>query len=102
MHSILSNVEVYKNDQQIYIPNGLYAHKAHLSNNFKGAISEYKGLLHYKAYDCEGNPDDAMDNPLEDPFFSRRMKMSSKPSCCMVTGCRFFHRSRAIVPDHES
>ena len=42
MHSIISNVEVYINNQQIYNSNGLYAHKSYISNNFKTAISEYK------------------------------------------------------------
>ena len=46
MHSIFSNVEVYINNQQIYNSNGLYAHKFYVSNNFKAAISEYKGVLH--------------------------------------------------------
>ena len=46
LHSIFSNVEVYINNQQIYNSNGLYAHKSYISNKFKGAISEYKGLLH--------------------------------------------------------
>ena len=49
MHSIFSNMEVYINNQQIYNANGLYAHKSYISNNFKTAISEYKGVLH-----CEG------------------------------------------------
>ena len=40
--SIFSNVEVYINNQQIYNSNGLYAHKSYISNNFKGAITEYK------------------------------------------------------------
>ena len=42
LHSIFSNVEVDINNQQIYNSNGLYAHKSHISNNFTGAISEYK------------------------------------------------------------
>ena len=42
LHSIFSNVEVYINNQQIYNFSGLYAHKSYISNNFKGAISEYK------------------------------------------------------------
>ena len=37
MHSIFSNVEVYINNQQIYISNGLHAHKSYISNNFKAA-----------------------------------------------------------------
>ena len=39
LHSILSIVEVYINNQQNYSSNGLYAQKAYISNNFKGAIS---------------------------------------------------------------
>ena len=50
-YSIFSNVEVYINNQQIYKSNGLYAHKSYISNNFKGATSEYKGNLHCEGYD---------------------------------------------------
>ena len=46
LHSMSSNVGVYINNQQLYNSNGLYAHKSHISNNFKGAISNYKGVLH--------------------------------------------------------
>ena len=49
MHSIFSNVEVYNNKQRIYNSNGLYTHKSYISNNFRAAKSEYKGVLH-----CEG------------------------------------------------
>ena len=35
LHSIVSNVEVYINNQQIYNSNGLYARKSYISNNFK-------------------------------------------------------------------
>ena len=44
MHSIFSNVEVYINSQQIFNSNGLYADKSYNSNNFKGTVSEYKGV----------------------------------------------------------
>ena len=76
MHSIFSNVEVYINNQQIYNSNGLYAHKSYLSNKFKAAISEYKGVLHCEGYDYEQDPED-FNNPLPDPFFTRRMKLLS-------------------------
>ena len=46
LHSIFPNFEVYVNNQQFYKSNGLCAHKSYISNNFKGAISEYKGVLH--------------------------------------------------------
>ena len=58
MHSVFSNVEVYINNQQIYNPNGLYAHKSYISNNFKGAITEYMGILHCEVYDYEQDPED--------------------------------------------
>ena len=102
MHSIFSNVEVYMNNQQIYNSNGLYAHKSYISNSFKGAISEYKGVLHCEGYDFEANPEDAMDNPLEDPFFSRRMKMFSRPDGFMLygkLGVDFFTTSELLYPN---
>ena len=67
MHSIFSNVEVYINNQQIYNSNGLYAHKSYISNNFKAAISEYKGVLHCEGYDYEQDPE-VIANPLPHPF----------------------------------
>ena len=67
MHSIFSNVEVYINNQQIYNSNGLYAHKSYISNKFKAAISEYKGVLNCEGYNYEQDPED-ISNPLPDPF----------------------------------
>ena len=51
LDSIFSNVEVDINNQQIYNSNGLYAQKSYISNNFKAAISEHRGVLHCKGYD---------------------------------------------------
>ena len=51
--SLFSNVEVYINIQQIYISNGLYSNNSYNYNNFKGAISEYKGVFHCEGYDYE-------------------------------------------------
>ena len=68
MHSIFSNVELYLNNQQIYNSNGLYAHKSYISNNFKAAISEYKGVLHCEGYDYEQDPED-ISNPLPHLFY---------------------------------
>ena len=62
MHSTFSNVEVYINNQQNYNSNGLYAHKSYISNNFKAAITEYKGVLHCEGYDYEQDPED-ISNP---------------------------------------
>ena len=58
IHSTFSNVEVYINNHQIYSSNGLYAQKSYNSNNFKAAISEYKGILHCEGYDYEQDPED--------------------------------------------
>ena len=59
LHSIFSNGEVYINNQQIYNSSGLYVHNSYFSNNFKGAISEYKGVLHCEGYDYEKFPDES-------------------------------------------
>ena len=83
MHSIFSNVELYINNQQIYNSNGLYAHKSYISNNFKAAISEYKEVLHCEGYDYEQDPE-YIANPLPDPFFTRRMKLQSRPDGFML------------------
>ena len=91
LHSIFSNVEVYINNQQIYNFNGLYAHKSYIANNFKGAISEYKGVLHCKAYDYEEFPDEIMETPLSEPFFTSRMKMVSRPDGFLLYGKLFLH-----------
>ena len=99
MHSIFSNVEVCINNQQIYNSNGFYAHKSHISTKFEGAISEYKGVLYWDGYDFEANPEDAMDNPLEDPFLSRRMKLFSRPDGFMLygkVGVNFFTTSELL------
>ena len=86
LHSIFSNVEMYINNQQIYNCKGLYAHKSYISNNFKGAISEYNGVLHCEGYDYEEFPDEIKEAPLSEPFFTRRMKMLSRPEGFMLYG----------------
>ena len=86
LHSIFSNVEMYINNQQIYNSNGLFAHKSYISNNFKGSISEYKGVLHCEGYDYEEFLDEIMEAPFCEPFFTRRMKMPSTPDGFMLFG----------------
>ena len=101
MHSIFSNVEVYINNQQIYNSNGLYAHKSYISNNFKAAISEYKGVLHCEGYDYEQDPEDIA-NPLPEPFFTRRMNLLSRPDGVMLygkLGIDFFSTSEVPHPN---
>ena len=101
MLSIFSNVEVYVNSQQIYNSNGLYAHKSYISNNFKAAISEYKGVLHCEVYDCEQDLE-VISNPLPEPFFTRRMKLLSKSDGFMFygkLGIDFFSTSELLYPN---
>ena len=83
MDSINSNVEMYINNHQIYNSNGLYAHKSYFSNNFKAAISEDKGVLHCEGSDYEQDPED-VSQPLPEPFFTRRMKLLSRPDGFML------------------
>ena len=100
MHSIFSNVEVHINSQQIYNSNGLYAHKSYISNNFKAAFSEYKGVLHCEAYDYEQDPE-VISNPLPDPIFTRRMKLLSRPDGFMLygkLGIDFLSTSELLYP----
>ena len=105
LQSILSNVEVYIESQQIYNSYGLYAHKSYISNNFKGAISEYKGVLHCEGYDYEEFPDEILEAPLSEPFFTRRMNMLSTPDGFMLygkLGVDLFSTSELLYPNMKS
>ena len=100
MHSIFSNLEVYIKNQQIYISNGLYAHKSYISNNFKPAIFEYKIVLHCGSYYSEQDSED-FTNPLQNMFFTRTMKLLSKPDGSMLygkLGIDFFSTSELLYP----
>ena len=59
-------------------------------------------MLHCEKYDFEANPEDAMNNPLEDPYFSRRRKMFSRPDGFMLygeLGVNFFTTSQLLYPN---
>ena len=100
LHSIFSNVEVYINNQQFYNYNGLHAHKSYISNNLKGAISGYNGVLHCKGYDYEEFPDEIMEAPLSEPFFTRRMKMLADGFMLYgKLGVDFFSTSELLYPN---
>ena len=102
LYSMFSNVEVYINNQQIYNSNGLYGHKSHISNNFKGTISEYKGVLHCEGNDYEEFPDEIMEAPLSERFFTRRMKLLIRPDGFMLygkLGMDFFSTSEFLYPN---
>ena len=92
---------MYINIQQIYNSNGFYAQESYISNNFKAANSEYKGVLHCEGYDYEQDPEDFA-NPLLDPFFTRRMKLLSRPDGFMLYDklrFDFFSTSELIYPN---
>ena len=86
LHSFFSNVEVYINNQHLYNSNWLYAHKSYISNNFRGAISEYKGVLHCEGYGYEELPDEIMKRLCLNFFSQGEGKCLADPmaSCCMV------------------
>ena len=54
-------------------------------NNFKGAITEYKGVLPCEGYDYEQDPED-ITNPLPDPFSTKRMKLLNRPDVFLLYG----------------
>ena len=96
---------MYINNQQIYNSNGLYAHKSCFSNNFKGAISEYKGVLHCEGYNDEEFPDEKMEASLSEPLFTRRMKMLSRPDGFKLygkLGVDFFSNSELLYPNMKN
>ena len=102
LHSIFSSFEVNINNQQIYNCNRFSAHKFYISNNFKGAISEYTGVLHCEGYDFEEFPDEIMEAPLSETFFTWRMKMLSRPDGFMLygeLGVDFFSTSKLLYPN---
>ena len=94
-------MEVYINNQQIYNSNGLYAYKSYISNNFEAAISEHKGVLPCEGFDYEQDLEDIA-NSLPDPFFTRRMKLLSRPDGFMLygkLGIDFFSTSELLYPN---
>ena len=80
----------------------MYAHKSYVSNNFKGAISEYKTVLHCKRYDYEEFFDETMEAPFSELFFTKRMKTFSRPdgfSLYGKLGVNFFSVSELLHPN---
>ena len=82
LHSIFCNNELYINNHEIYTSNGLYAHKSHIYNIFKNKLADNNGVLPCEGYDYEEDPE----NILEVPFFTRRLKLFSRPDGFMLYG----------------
>ena len=98
LHSIFSNAELYINNHQIYNSNGLFAQKSHISNNFKSTLSDYKEVLHCVGYDNKKDPE----NLLRVPFFTRGMKLYSRPDGFMLyvkLGISFLATSELLYPN---
>ena len=50
LHSLFSNCEVYSNNTLVYYANGLYPHKAQISNEFNSSAVSNKGILACHGY----------------------------------------------------
>ena len=81
-----------------YGTNGLYARNFYFSNNFNGAILEWKGVSLCDRYAYEEFFDENMDAFLSEPFFTRRMKLPADQitSCCTV---KWGLTSELLYPD---
>ena len=80
----------------------MYALKPYISITFKGAISEYKGVLHCEGFDYEEFPDEIMEAALSELFFTKRMKMLSRPDGSKLygkLGVDFFSTSELLYPN---
>ena len=64
-------------------------------------ISEYKGVLHCEGYDYEQDPE-VFSKPLPNSFFTRRMKLLSRPNGFMLygkLGIDFFSTPELLYPN---
>ena len=66
LHSLFSNCEVYLNNQQVYNSNGLYGHKALISNEFNASTRNNEGILACHGYEFEKEPSDYEKSPFID------------------------------------
>ena len=65
MHSMFSNAEVYFNNTQVYSSNGLYAHKAFISNEISHTKGVKEGIISCQGYQYEPEPNDFYGEPFE-------------------------------------
>ena len=66
LHSLFSNCEVYLNKQKVYNSNGLYGHKALISNEFNASTRNNEGILACHGYEFEKEPSDYEKNRFID------------------------------------
>ena len=74
MHSLFSNCEVYFNNEQVYTSNGLYAHKAFISNEFSNTKGTKSSICACQGYMYEKEPASFGD----EPFLSRKAKKNEE------------------------
>ena len=101
LHSFLSNVEVYINNQQLYISIG---HKSYLWNNFKRAISDSERVLYCETCGHEEFHNEFLKAPLSKPIFDMRLKILKRPDGFMLygkTGVDLFSTSDMLYPNIE-
>ena len=77
LHSLFSNCEVYLNNQQVYNSNGLYGHKALISNEFKASTRNNEGILACHGYEFEKEPRDYEKSPFIDREEELLLKMEA-------------------------
>ena len=66
LQSLFSNCEVYFNNTMVYNANGLYPHKAEISNEFNSSAVSNKGILACHGYSFEEYPDAFDMHPFTD------------------------------------
>ena len=66
LHSIFSNCEVYFNITMVYNANGLYPHKAQISNKFNSSAVSNIGIFACRGYSFEEYPDAFDMHPFTD------------------------------------
>ena len=66
LHSLFSNCEVYFNKTIVYNANGLYPHKAQISNKFNSSAVSNKGIFACHGYSFEEYPDAFDMHPFTD------------------------------------
>ena len=67
LHSLFSNSELYlNNQQQVYNSNGLYGHKALISNEFNASTENNKNISACHGCELEEKPSDYEESPFID------------------------------------
>ena len=76
LQSLFSNYEVYFNTTIVHNVNGLYPHKARISNEFNSSAVSNKGILACHGYSFEENPDAFDMHPFTDRANSLGIRMT--------------------------